>query len=190
MRKTLTDVRVFLFLISVIGSFVICYKIYHNYDPEPQSDMSEDISGWMVLPLIGLIISLISLIYNSFIDTSLFNANVINNLVELGWYNYLAIISLEEFVNKFLMVAIVFLLILFFKKRSSLPRLMMYYFTFCFVILVIDYFASYFFLEGQSNLIDHYEIQKEILRSIVVAGIWIPFFYYSQKVKNTFAERI
>lgn len=179
----------FLFLISLIGSFIICYKIYHNYDPEPQSDLSEDISGWMVLPLIGLIISFISLLYNSFIDSSLFNANVINNLVDLGWYNYLVIISFEEFVNRFLMVAIVFLLILFFKKRSSLPRLMMYYFTYCFVILVIDYFASCFFLEGQSNLIDHDDIQKEIFRSIVVAGIWIPFFYYSQKVKNTFTVR-
>ncbi|WP_439880864.1 DUF3857 domain-containing protein [Pontibacter sp. MBLB2868] len=169
------------------------YKLYF-WDPLPAQGYQllngERISGWLVLPLIGLIFTPIRVL--NFLSTNeYFNQQVWAELLNTSSNVYspaLVSVSLGELTANvaFLVFSLLFIY-LFIKRRTSVPKLMMIYYgvNLCYVLL--------------DNLLVHMldlpgvatdESVRNIISALAGAGIWIPYFKTSTKVKATFVVQL
>ena len=86
------------------------------------------------------------------------------------------------------LVAAIVLLVLFFKKNYRFPKLIVWFFALNVAFGVID-----FFLGGLIPAVaaepDTFSM-KELIRGVVGAAIWIPYFLKSVRVRNTFTNGI
>jgi transglutaminase-like putative cysteine protease len=179
-------------LIFIAASSFVAYRLYFNYNLPSQSEpfMHEEIGGWLILIAIGLIVSPLSLIYNLISTTAFFDQKTIQIIFNSDVSNSLAwavIVIFELIYNVSVIVFIGLLLILFFKKRTILPRLIMYFYALTAIVNLADYylikrFVDFDFVDGNTS--------TAVMRSILVAFIWIPYFLFSKRVKNTFVVEI
>jgi hypothetical protein len=163
--------------------------------PEPAPEVGygpRGIGGWLILPLLGLVGSLLSL------SVALFTVYAPLFAEGGGWavvtdqsdpsYSALwaPLIVFEIGTNLALIGLIVFLLYLVFRKSRRFPRLMIAYLIAGIVVGVIDlaWAEQIPALAADSSS----ESLTQVMRSIVGAVIWIPYFLVSQRVKNTFVE--
>tara|TARA_B100001971_G_C18099082_1_gene487796 strand:- start:581 stop:961 length:381 start_codon:yes stop_codon:yes gene_type:complete len=118
------------------------------------------IGGWLILPIIGLFISIPVLLYD------LLSSNV---LYEFNFY-----IGLLSFLDIILLIWITIGLFSIFDKKKYAPQIMIsFYIANIMIQLVLA-----FLIEDLSGLI----------YSIIGGAIWIPYFIVSKRVKNTFVR--
>jgi hypothetical protein len=158
------------------------------------------IGGWLILPVIGLFVSCIGSLYLLFRgvipilrswdtftspDSSLYHPL-------LGPY-----FGFITFIDIAILVVSIFLLVLIFKRKRILPTIIIYAYTaFVFVTLVnfvaIVTFIYQFMAErgdtAEASSLVTQGIVDVVLRGIITCGIWIPYFLYSKRVRNTFDQ--
>jgi transglutaminase-like putative cysteine protease len=139
------------------------------------------VGGWLILIAIGLAAT--ALVTGSNMVTgdyfSLHTWNVYHgNLHEL---NFRSLVVVEAIGNITLMVYAVFCLVLLLNKRDILPVCITGYFAFGFVFFLTDYILA---ANISSKLAE--TALSPLLRSIVTAAIWIPYFKKSSRVQETF----
>jgi hypothetical protein len=95
-------------------------------------------------------------------------------------YGYSMFLVLEHIYNVFFLLFAILIMVLFYKRRSSVPFLIsIFYGASC----IVSFLDTMFALQIDPGAeVDH----KEIIRSVVAAAIWIPYFQMSQRVKKTF----
>lgn len=147
------------------------------------------IGGWLVLVLIGLIITPIRLLVLIITDLiPIFINGTLQVLITPGTEMYspfwIPLLIFEIFGNAFFVVFVVIILINFFKHKRVLPKLMVIYFISNFMLVLIDQFLSSLipYVAAQNNAGSY----TELTRSIVACSIWVPYFYRSKRVKATF----
>lgn len=151
----------------------------------------EGIRGWLVLPLIGLFINPIRISLLVFKDlVPVFTEghwNVVTTPGSGAYHPLWAPLIIFECVGNgaFVIFSIV-LLVLFFGKSRLLPKLMMFFLVLNFLFVAADFFFADLIpaVAEQSNPQD----VKELARSIVGAIIWVPYFFVSKRVKQTFVK--
>lgn len=179
-----------LFLIFIISLSFICYTIYKKYDISPSNDNQfkepEPIGGWVILPIIGLIItpifSISRLITNNYFSVSLWDM-ISNSQSSFSHPLYSTTIVFEIFIQCSLIVLPIALLVIAFKYDKRFPKFMIFMYSFTVIVNIIDIILA-------SSIPNSFYSPNfgEIGRSILVAFIWIPYFMVSKRCKTTFIK--
>jgi transglutaminase-like putative cysteine protease len=168
----------------VIGTWLVV--TLHKYDPEQPTSDNQSIGGWLILIAIGLCITpiriLIDLIKE---DNNFFNAAVWDALVNMKNWNLLTLFAFEMIFNIVFIFFSLMLIIHFFQRRTTVPTLISFFYGVSFAVIFIDALAASAITEAEfgDSFID-------ILRSMLAAVIWIPYFQMSERVKSTFTVRL
>ncbi len=170
------------FLCLVIGGFLGRWMIY-KYDPQPSNLTPPlELGGWILLPAFGLIITPLVMLVQFFQlwNEGSYNASTWVNVASEFGFGGLLFIYIESILNVTLLLWTIILIILLFKKRSNFPKLITYYYIFSFLLMIGDSFIASLFIPEEPIW------NRDVTRSLIVAAIWIPYFHYSDRVKNTF----
>jgi hypothetical protein len=178
-----------LFGVLVLGAATAgVYHLYFNYDPEPRTkiEYAQPIGGWLILVAIGLFLTPFRIVYDVISTDEYFNSATWTILVSQNQWGTIIVMVAELIYNISYLVFAVLILLLFLKRRTSLPRLISFYYGVAFLVTSLDTMAG---LALSGEPVDYPSI-KEILRTLLVAVIWIPYFNLSERVKETFVEQI
>jgi len=143
------------------------------------------IGGWLILVLLGLIITPIRLGVSVFMEfLPLFDS--LPMLEEL-YPELKSMIYLELFGNISFGIFAIILIFLMIKKDRRFPLLMIIFYVSNLVFIVFDaiYVSQMVSLEGSSDVDDS---SKEIIRSVIGTAIWVPYMLVSKRVKRTFTN--
>jgi len=149
------------------------------------------IGGWLIFPMLGLIftpISLGALLFNT--HAPIFTNGAWEVLTTPGtdaYHHLWAPLLIYEIVGNMLFIVFaLILLVLFFQKHFLLPKWIVIYYLANLAFVATDFFGA--------NLIPAVAAQsdpdalKELIRSVIGAAIWIPYFMKSVRVRNTFTK--
>jgi len=140
------------------------------------------IGGWLILVALGLILTPVLGII-SLANGNYFNINTWNNFSTYSYGTSLKAHWIFEIAGYVIIVCFaLFCLLLFFKRRDILPRYIIGYFIFCLLFHVVNYIFI--------ALVTHYKIPSKypenMVRSVIIAAIWVSYFLKSSRVKETF----
>lgn len=156
-------------------------------DALSDSDFCEDcedrefrkIRGWLYVPAVALVLSLIS----SLMSVSYTLRLLMDNYSQLtGNSKGMLFFELFAFIGLFLFV--LYVAGLFFRKKRELPRRYIQMLLLWLAFVVVDLLLGHRYLEVPYN----YESFRPIIRNLVSCLIWIPYFRVSIRVKRTFVK--
>jgi hypothetical protein len=139
-------------------------------------DKLKGIGGWLILPAIGLVLGPI--------------IGVIGLFASLGMYKdvaragYGGVYALELIVLFGLLVFTIYAAIQFFGKKRKAPKIMI-------ILYSVSLVASLVILGIELSAgAEEFAVEtgKQLVRDIVAAAIWIPYFNVSKRVKATFVN--
>ncbi|MDQ1087968.1 hypothetical protein QE390_002514 [Siphonobacter sp. SORGH_AS 1065] len=141
----------------------------------------EKIGGWLVLPMLSLIISPLLLIITicGIVTPEIWAAmDVLPNsgILKLT-------ILLEQIANVFLLEWTILCLIQFFQRRNTLPHYIIILYGSNLLLCCFDVMITEFLMPATTNGKESY---NDLLRAILIAAVWIPYFLRSTRVKRTF----
>jgi hypothetical protein len=154
----------------------------------------QGIGGWLILVLIGLVVSPIQLFRAAWLDAhSLAGPN--RDLLNIRIPGLTTLVSIELFANATLFLGILVLIVLFFRESRSFPRLYQAWLGFSFVAKLAEYtFALHLgpqpALPAPDSPVQNMQstLMFDMLRSAVAASVWIAYFELSRRVKATFVR--
>lgn len=145
------------------------------------------IGGWLVLPIIGLVITPLRGLFHLASYAELFQSLAV---LTVGQRVFLV----SEFIGNliFLLVLPVVLLVLLFRKSASFPWLFVIWAAGGLAFLIIDLAVAQILFgdvlaASNQQLLDSESI-PEVIRSLVLAVVWIPYIRMSKRVANTFVH--
>lgn len=134
------------------------------------------IGGWLILPIIGLSLSVLFNFLASFAAYALSN-----NVVEVPDY-LVPILNFEVVINFLFAIACIIALVLLIKKKRIFPKIVIgIYVASCLFVIIDTMWIS-------STGSDISYLISGIVRVILTACIWIPYFLISKRVKYTFTK--
>jgi hypothetical protein len=148
----------------------------------PANDL-EGIGGWLILPAIGLALTPFICLGPIFTDIQLLTAGDHQSLFA-NHPSLTALLDSEVVINLAFLAATICLNILFYTKKRILPKCMVAFYSAQCVLLLVDHLAAtaiFPSVDLSSGLIT-------VIRSFVVAAVWIPYFLNSQRVEQTFVN--
>jgi len=135
------------------------------------------IGGWLILPVIGTLLSPLITAYAAFQDAVvLLNASVSTALA--------AFIVVEFLYNFGLVIAWIFAAVLLFRHKRLYPRFFVALLVIMFIGTVLDLAVTAMAFDVT---IDSSDV-RSTLRFVIGLAIWGPYMYKSERVKNTFVE--
>ncbi|WP_372795141.1 DUF3857 domain-containing protein [Lutibacter sp.] len=188
----LSWISILLVIIALIVGVYFSIRIYKNYNPNPiENPAQHKIGGWLILPAIGISLSPFFLLTQLFSEEH-FNQNSWVGIYNSGYENLVSIYIFfgAEIVYNFLFfIFSILIIVLFFQKRSNIPVLISVYYLLSFLIPLLDTLVSNQLIPGQILSSENDELYKSIGKSFLGAVIWIPYFNFSERVKNTFVKK-
>jgi len=151
----------------------------------------DKIGGWLIVVAIGLIFASLRILLFTFKDIiPVFKPETWSLLTTPGtpaYHPLWAPLLIGELAgNLFFVVFGITIVVLFFQRRRIVPRLVIIYLLTNLGFVLTDYFvADLIPIVAQQ---DNTSAVKEIFRGVVGAGIWIPYFIMSKRVKSTFVR--
>jgi hypothetical protein len=151
----------------------------------------EGIGGWLILPLIGLVLTPLGAVVALLTQQiPAFTEGHFSRLTDPNFVNYHPLwgplLILEPLATITLAAMAIWALVLMARKKKAFPRLMIAFYTFSVVYMLIDTTLGlqipHIAAEGKAELIG------QMLRAGIVAAIWIPYMRVSRRVKNTFVN--
>lgn len=148
------------------------------------------IGGWLILPIIGIIISPFIIAYQLYI-TEYFDLAVwdfISSKDSVGYnVTWSFAFLFELLMNCFFIIYTLFLVFLVIKRRTIFP---IHYVWFRIINLVFVIADAFIVTQINSEYFVNEEINyKEIVKSFLGSMIWIPYMLQSQRVKDTFINK-
>ncbi|NNC83899.1 MAG: DUF3857 domain-containing protein, partial [Flavobacteriales bacterium] len=177
--------------LAFVGVFILFalfaylfYRLYMDYDPRKETvGTPQTIGSWLILPLLGLFIGFFRIGYQLITEFGLFNATSWSGYMKLE-NAYLSVILWEIVYNVALLSFIVLLLVLFFKRRTSLPILIVIFYAANLLMPFLDLAI----VNSLAGMAWSSEEVMSVAKAAVAAGIWIPIFLVSSRVKRTFVK--
>lgn len=151
------------------------------------------IGGWLILPMLGLIITPIRLaIVLLTIHVPIFTEGTWGALTTPGnpaYHQLWAPLLMYEVVGNVLFVAAsIILLVMLFTKHHLFPKWMIIFYISNLAFVGIDFFAGDLIpvVAAATDM----ESVKELIRSVIGVAIWVPYFIKSRRVRNTFSKEV
>lgn len=158
----------------------------------------QGIGGWLLLPLLGIAITIIQGFYSIFTDVlAVFYSGDIYYIIypEIPYSDPSYLQGTITFVVGMIIVfglqiLSLFLLWKFLAKSKATPKLYNVWMICSIVGLIITLMMVCFFplVAEEYDLKEFIGLMKDLGRSIFSATIWIPYFMVSKRVKNTFVR--
>jgi len=149
------------------------------------------IGGWLVLPILGLIVTLIYGLVTIVRDVlPAFGRDVWPILTTPGSAAYHPLwapaLIFETVINIAFVVIPIVLLVIMKNKSRRLPKLMIVWYLGVLLAQIIDLvlLSQIPMVASQTDSNDF----RDLIRTVVTCLIWIPYFLISKRVKNTFVE--
>jgi hypothetical protein len=189
-NSAISWLAIILFIVITTVSSIIALKIYRHYNLPSYSSNNKEIGGWLVIIAISLGISCLKIFYNLFFSNSYFsqgtwaaiyNDSVLNKPLFL-------LLSFEFLYNSILLVYLILLQFLFYNKRNILPRLIIVLYTINAIVLIFEALIGFSLIPDNYTPEMRTESYTEIFKSMIACCIWIPYFIYSKRVKETFIK--
>ncbi|WP_114940582.1 DUF3857 domain-containing protein [Mucilaginibacter endophyticus] len=182
--STINSALVLLVLLVTVGLIVLGVWFYQRETPGivfAYGSTFVPIGGWLIFIALGLAGT--ALLTGSNMVSQDYFSNHIWNIYHGSKHelNFRVLLVVEAIGNITLMVYAVFCLVLLLNKRDILPACITGYFAFAFVFFLADYILA---ANISSKLAE--TALNPLLRSIVTAAIWIPYFKKSSRVHETF----
>ena len=153
---------------------------------QPRQELT-GIGGWLILPMLGIVLSLIILPFSIYEQ----NVQVIEYWIELTDPQSSSFIPLfkeliyfEVLGNVILYATLLFLSYVFFTKKKLTIKFYIFFQIFSLVLTVTDIILASILLDLEVESSDI----KDIFRALIACAIWIPYFLVSRRVKNTFVN--
>jgi hypothetical protein len=155
---------------------------------ETANDGPKGLGGWLILPIVGLVLSPIRMVYQFVTDLLPVIDPVVwarlTDATRPGHQPMLApLIGFEVVANIAMFAFTLVLMWFFFHKSRRTPRLYIIWLALLAVVQIGDSA-----LASSAGLPMDYESVRDVARSVITAAIWIPYFLVSKRVKNTFVE--
>jgi hypothetical protein len=166
------------------GAWLVLW-LYHKYDPQPDDPTVEGdpIGGWLILVAIGLTLTPFRLVYDLFTSPETISGEGWISMFVLERYGLFVFLVLEHIYNVVYLLFSVLVIVLFYQRRSSAPRLISIMYGVTCVVTILDTIVS---VQIDPSMAAEKNFYRDMIRSIVVAAIWIPYFTISTRVKSTF----
>lgn len=151
----------------------------------------QGIGGWLILIVIGLVVTPIRIgitVYNTYVP--IFSGETWSLLTTPGAaaYNpmWKPILLFEIFGNLIFLFSSVALLFLLFGRKRIFPRLMIAFYIANLLFVGLDLVAASSIptVASQADA----SSTMELVRSILVCAVWVPYFLVSERVKQTFTQ--
>ena len=149
------------------------------------------IGGWLILFALGLVLYPVQTLF--LLVTELFPAVFSNNWAALtspenpGYHSLWAPLVIFELVGSsvFFMYSIL-LIVWFFQRRRRVPGLVYFFLAANIFFVSTDYLIiNLFLIRGNSMNLD---TTINFVRTVVAGAVWIPYFMFSRRVKQTFTR--
>ena len=151
----------------------------------------EGLGGWLILPLIGLIVTPIASLAAFFQVAAVMEPDNWQSMTAPGGEAYhplwMPFFLFEEIYNIIYIVLSIYLLILVFKKSAKAPLLFIIFYALNLAMQAIDTGIYVIIAQTYPDLIDS-DTYKDLIRAAIACLIWIPYFRRSVRVKNTFVH--
>lgn len=147
------------------------------------------IGGWLLVPLLGIILTPIRVGFDVYRDllpafTPVVWSRITNPAAD-SYHPFTApLIVFELIANIGIILLSLYLLRQFLKKSTGVPRLYIVFYSSLVAIQVIDLVFAAQIPSIASGI--NAEMTKDLVKSVISAVIWIPYFLVSKRVKNTF----
>lgn len=160
--------------------------------PPPVALKSYDkIGGWLTLVAIGLIFAPLRILLFTFKDIiPVFKPETWSTLTtptSEAYHSLWAPVLIGELVgNLFFVVFGIILAVLFFQRRKIVPKL-----AIIFLLTNLGFVVADSLVAGMIPAVaqqDNASTVKEVVRGVVGAAIWVPYFIMSKRVKGTFVR--
>ena len=152
--------------------------------PEPPPLLAEKLGGWLFLPAIGLVLSPIIMLVTigrNFLALSNDQAGI----VEAHYSGYKASLIVENLVSVLLLAYVIYAAVMFFQRKSIVPKLMIILYAAYVVLAIGDLIMVALVFNDKIALVVSATLPP-VVRSTIIAGIWIPYFIVSKRVQRTF----
>ncbi|MCB1587863.1 MAG: DUF3857 domain-containing protein [Xanthomonadales bacterium] len=180
-------------LVLVICSWlaVWVYRYDPAPDPRPADPRLTGIGGWLVLPLLGLLLQPIVTLVTMATNLDAYSEPLWSSLTVVGgsaydsWWIWALLFDLASSLA--LLILVPLLLVLFLKRRSSVPHL---YISLLLWILASNLISLWATGQIEGFALDvRKELQADAVRSVFSTLIWASYFVVSVRVRSTFTRR-
>lgn len=148
------------------------------------------IGGWLILPILHLIFTALLTGYNLAGALQYWSG-----LVALATgqadpsVQWMALPTFASLLFGVVVIAFaIYVLVLLFQKRRAVPKLMIGFYCLVLAVTLFESGVTLSFAQFQETGEDQMQAAKDIIRSVIGAAIWIPYFLVSKRVKATFVE--
>lgn len=155
-----------------------------------QNDL-KGLGGWLILVGIGVVIGPLRLVYElGPMYFNLFSEGVFSIVFnsKLDVYNPVlgSFIIVEMILNILMTLVVFYLAYLFFTKHHTFPKWYIAISAISVFWILLDAWVGSLIIENEPLF--NAESQKEFIRTLIAACIWIPYMLKSERVKVTFVE--
>lgn len=155
--------------------------------PAIATDGPVGIGGWLILPIIGLMVTPLRGVFHIASYAELFQSR---QLLTDGQFAFIALEFLGNLV--ILLVLPIILLVLLFRKSASFARVFVAWAAGGLAFIVLDVIAAKILfgdvLAANNQTLLDVETIGELARSAITAAVWIPYMRLSRRVTNTFVN--
>ncbi|MFN8144829.1 MAG: DUF3857 domain-containing protein [Bacteroidia bacterium] len=169
--------------------FFIIARIIRRHDIQvSMNPPALQLGGWLWLVLLGLVLTPLRLLIEIF-SNAFFSQRAWAAITDPANPMYHALfgplLMMELIGNMFVTFMAVFALILMIERRTIFPRVMIVYLASYLLFIILDSILGNFIPAVAENS-SAAETAQSLGRTIVYAGIWIPYMVFSSRVKQTF----
>jgi hypothetical protein len=151
----------------------------------------EGIGGWLILVAIGIIATPISIVMLVMVPfTEMFSTGVWEALTTQGGEAYsplwAPVLIGEILINSGILLVSLYVAYLFFSKKVVFPKWFIGLVVFSLAFIIADAYAVKLVLPSEP--VFDPDIIKELMRSLFVVVVWVPYMLISKRVKATFID--